>query len=150
MTAQISILKEEWVVLRSFKEFTIFHKFLKTRQVNTSEYSVGTAAKLTGLATTALTLGSLSQHTAKRKTLVPSLNKAVQAGALSATKKYIEKRKDILNHYLSHLLSRGIFLRRCPELLRFIGAYEPTFGLRSKAGARSNDRLHRQTWTLRN
>jgi hypothetical protein len=118
--------------------------------VNTSEYSVGTAAKLTGLATTALTLGSLSQHTAKRKTLVPSLNKAVQAGALGATKKCIEKRKDILNHYLSHLLSRGIFLRRCPELLRFIGAYEPTFGLRSKAGARSNDRLHRQTWTLGN
>jgi hypothetical protein len=118
------LLKEEWVVLRSFKDFTIFHKFLKT-QVNTSESSVGTAAKLTGLATTALTLGSLSQNTAKRKTLIPSLNKAVQAGALGATKKCIEKRKEILNHYLSHLLSRGNFLRRCPELLRFIGAYEP-------------------------
>ena len=124
------LLKEEWVVLRSFKDFTIFHKFLKS-QVNASESSVGTAAKLTGLATTALTLGSSSQNVTKRKTLIPSLNKAVQAGALGATKKCIEKRKEVLNEYLSHLLSQRNFLKRCPELLRFVGANEP-FGCEIK------------------
>mmetsp|Transcript_17104 Transcript_17104/g.32351 ORF Transcript_17104/g.32351 Transcript_17104/m.32351 type:complete len:2095 (-) Transcript_17104:231-6515(-) len=118
------LLKEEWTVLRSFKDFTILHKFLKT-QVNAAESSAGTAAKLTGLATNALTLGSLSQTSTKRKALIPSLNKAVQAGALGVTKKCIERRKEILNGYLSHLFSHGNLLRSCPELLRFVGAYEP-------------------------
>jgi len=118
------LLKEEWVVLRSFKDFTVFHKFLKT-QVNSSECSAGTAAKLTGLATTALTLGSSSQNLTKRNAMIPSLNKAVQAGALGGTKKCIEKRKEVLSDYLSHLLSHGNLLNRCPELLRFLGAYEP-------------------------
>ena len=118
------LLKEEWVVLRSFKDFTVFHKFLKT-QVNSSECSAGTAAKLTGLATTALTLGSSSQNLTKRNAMIPSLNKAVQAGALGGTKKCIEKRKEVLSEYLSHLLSHGNLLNRCPELLRFIGAYDP-------------------------
>lgn len=118
------LLKEEWTVLRSFKDFTILHKFLKS-QVNAAESSAGTAAKLTGLATNALTLGSLSQTSTKRKALIPSLNKAVQAGALGVTKKCIERRKEILNEYLGHLFSHGNLLRRCPELLRFVGAYDP-------------------------
>lgn len=118
------LIKEEWKVLRSFKDFTVLHKFMKT-QVNAAESSAGTAAKLTGLATNALTLGSLSQTSSKRKALIPSLNKAVQAGALGVTKKCIERRKEILNGYLSHLFSNRNLLRRCPELLRFVGAYEP-------------------------
>ena len=61
----------------------------------------------------------------KRKALSPSLNKAVQAGALGATKKCMEKHKEILNDYLSHLLSKRNLLNRCPELLRFVGAYDP-------------------------
>jgi hypothetical protein len=118
------LIKEEWTVLRSFKDFTVLHKFMKT-QVNAAESSAGTAAKLTGLATNALTLGSLSQTSSKRKSLIPSLNKAVQAGALGVTKKCIERRKEILNGYLNHLFSHRNLLRRCPELLRFVGAYEP-------------------------
>jgi hypothetical protein len=118
------LIREEWVVMRSFKDFTTFHKFLKT-QVNSAESSAGTGAKLTGLATAALTLGISSHSESKRKALIPSLNKAVQAGALGATKKCIEKRKEILNDYLSHLLSKRNLLNRCPELLRFVGAYDP-------------------------
>ena len=118
------LLREEWVVLRPFKDFTTLHKFLKS-QVNPTESSANTGAKLTGLATAALTLGNLTHAASKRKALIPSLNKAVQAGALGATKKSIEKRKEILNEYLAHLLSQGNLLNRCPELLRFAGAYEP-------------------------
>ena len=118
------LFREEWVVMRSFKDFTTFHKFLKS-QVNSTESSAGTGAKITGLATAALTLGNQPNSGLKRKALIPSLNKAVQAGALGATKKCVEKRKEILNDYLSHLLSKRNLLNRCPELLRFVGAYDP-------------------------
>jgi hypothetical protein len=98
--------------------------------VNPSESSAGTGAKLVGaaqgLATAALTLGSTSIATdTKRTSLMPSLNQAVKAGALGNTKKSIEKRKEILNGYLNHLLSPGNLLNRCPELLRFLGAHDP-------------------------
>ncbi len=119
-----TLMREEWTVLRSFKDFTTFHKFLKT-QVNSTESSANTGAKLTGLATAALTLGTMPHSEMKRKALIPSLHKAVQAGALGATKKCIEKRKEILNEYLTHLLSKRNLLNRCPELLRFVGAYDP-------------------------
>ena len=123
------LIREEWVVLRPFKDFNMLHKFLKT-QVNPSESSAGTGAKLVGaaqgLATAALTLGSSSTAAdTKRKSLVPSLSQAAKAGALGNTKKSVEKRKEILNGYVSHLLSPGNLLNRCPELLRFLGAYDP-------------------------
>jgi hypothetical protein len=123
------LIREEWVVLRPFKDFNMLHKFLKS-QVNPSESSAGAGAKLVGaaqgLATAALTLSSPSIPTdAKRKSLMPSLNQAVKAGALGNTKKSIEKRKEILNGYLHHLLSPGNLLNRCPELLRFLGAHDP-------------------------
>lgn len=122
------LIREEWVVLRPFKDFNMLHKFLKS-QVNPSESSAGAGAKLVGAAqglTAALTLGAPSIPTdAKRKSLMPSLNQAVKAGALGNTKKSIEKRKEILNGYLQHLLSAGNLLNRCPELLRFLGAHDP-------------------------
>lgn len=123
------LIREEWVVLRPFKDFNTLHKFLKT-QVNPSESSAGTGAKLVGaaqgLATAALALGSSSTAAdTKRKSLVPSLNQAAKAGALGNTKKSVEKRKEILNGYISHLLSPGNLLNRCPELLRFLGAHDP-------------------------
>ncbi len=123
------LLREEWVILRPFRDFTALHKFLKS-QVNSSESSAGTGAKIvgaaTGLATAALTLGtSPHQYHLKRKVLIPSLSQGVKAGALVATKKSIEKRKEVLNEYLGHLLSPGNLLNRCPELLRFVGAYDP-------------------------
>ena len=118
------LMREEWFVQRAFKDFTTLHKFLKT-QVNTTESSANTGARLTGLATAALTLGISSHAGSKRKALIPSLHKAVQAGALGVTKKCIEKRREILTEYLGHLLSQQHLMNRCPELLRFVGAYEP-------------------------
>ena len=119
------LLKEEWAILRPFKDFTVLHKFLKT-QVNPNECSVGTAAKLTESLTSALALGAPgAHHPLKRKPLISSLNKAVQAGTLGETKKCVEKRIEVLNEYLGHLLSERNLLYRCPELLRFVGAHDP-------------------------
>ncbi len=125
------LFREEWVVWRPFRDFAALHKVLKTI-VNPSESSAGAGAKLvgaaTGLATAALTIGHSSSSvnpSMKRKALVPSLSQAAKAGALGATRKSIEKRKHVLNAYLKHLLAPNNLLNRCPELLRFIGAYDP-------------------------
>mmetsp|Transcript_38805 Transcript_38805/g.57003 ORF Transcript_38805/g.57003 Transcript_38805/m.57003 type:complete len:341 (+) Transcript_38805:386-1408(+) len=42
--------------------------------------------------------------------------------ALGITKKSIERRRDLLNLYLDHLLDLRNMLCRCPELLQFLGA----------------------------
>ena len=123
------LMREEWVVLRSFREFSTLHKFLKT-QVSNSESSGGAGAKIvgaaTGLATAALSIGgnSASIHS-KRKILIPSLSQTSKAVSIGSTKKFIEKRREILNDYLTYLFSPGNLLNRCPELLRFVGAYDP-------------------------
>jgi len=124
------LCREEWVVWRPFRDFATLHKVLKSI-VNPSESSAGAGAKLvgaaTGLATAALTIGnshSSNQSSTKRKALVPSLNQAAKAGGLSR-KTIAEKRKHILNGYLIHLLAHNNLLNRCPELLRFLGAYDP-------------------------
>jgi hypothetical protein len=123
------LIREQWVVLRSFREFSALHKFLKT-QVSASESSGGAGAKIvgaaTGLATAAFTIGgNNSAMHSKRKMLIPSLSQASKAVSIGSTKKFIEKRREILNEYLTYLLSPGNLLNRCPELLRFVGAYDP-------------------------
>jgi len=123
------LFREEWVVMRSFRDFSTLHKFLKT-QVSPNEYSGGTGAKIvgaaTGLATAAFTIGNNAHAPqTKRKTLIPSLSQASKTGPIGVTKKFIEKRRQVLNNYLRHLLSTSNLLNRCPELLRFLGAYDP-------------------------
>ncbi len=132
---------EEWTVWRPFRDFATLHKVLKSI-VNPSQSSAGTGAKIvgaatglataaTGLATAALTIGSVnslgpsSASTTKRGVLVPSLSQAAKVGALGTTRKSIEKRKQVLHGYLRHLLAPSNHLNRCPELLRFLGAYDP-------------------------
>jgi len=120
---------EDWVVMRSYRDFSILHKFLKT-QVSPNESSGGPGAKIvgaaTGLATAAFTIGTNSSTPqTKRKALIPSLSQASKVGPLGVTKKFVERRKQVLNDYLRHLLSSANLMNRCPELLRFLGAYEP-------------------------
>jgi hypothetical protein len=127
------LFHEEWIVWRPFRDFGSLHKVLKSI-VNPSESSAGTGAKLvgaaTGLATAALTIGNSSVAASnpefvKRKALVPSLSQAAKVGALGSTRKSIAKRMKLLNSYLNHLLASNNLLNRCPELLRFVGAYDP-------------------------
>jgi len=120
---------EEWVVMRSYRDFTTLHKFLKT-QVSQNESSGGPGAKIvgaaTGLATAAFTIGTNSNTPqTKRKSLIPSLSQASKVGPLGVTKKIVERRRQVLNDYLKHLLSSANLMNRCPELLRFLGAYDP-------------------------
>ena len=132
--------QEEWVVWRPFRDFSTLHKVLKSI-VNPSESSAGAGAKLVGAATglataatglaTSLTTGnathsaSLRASASKRQILVPSLSQAAKAGALGETRKSVAKRRQVLDGYLRHLLANNNLLNRCPELLLFIGAYDP-------------------------
>ena len=135
------IFHEEWSVWRSFRDVASLHRMLKSI-VHPSQSSAGAGAKLvgaatglasaaTGLATAALPFGnsntssSVQSSTPKREVLVPSLSQAAKAGALGETKKSIEKRKQVLIGYFRHLLAPNNLLNRCPELLRFVGAYDP-------------------------
>jgi hypothetical protein len=96
--------RDEWIVLRSFRDFTILHKHLKS-QVRVSELSVGTGAKIveaaTGLAAAAFTIGhqsAVSMHT-RRDPLIPSLDQATKVGAVGGTRRNIEKRRCKLGIY---------------------------------------------------
>uniref|UniRef100_A0A7S4HT17 PX domain-containing protein n=1 Tax=Odontella aurita TaxID=265563 RepID=A0A7S4HT17_9STRA len=114
------LYKEEWAVLRPYRDFSVLHKHLKS-QVAASESSASAGARLVGAATAALTFGEGGQR--QRKGLIPSLGQATKAGALGVTKRAIERRKEILNDYLAYLLSPNHLLGQCPELLRFLGAH---------------------------
>jgi hypothetical protein len=121
--------REEWVVLRSLRDFSVFHRHIKS-QVSPSEHSAGTGARLVGAATAALTMVGGSQVVAKKERgpLVPSLSKATQAGTLGlSSKKVIERRKKLLDEYLKYMVAPNNSLSRCPELLIFLGAYTNIF-----------------------
>ena len=117
--------REEWTVLRSLRDFSVFHKHIKN-QVAQSEHSASTSAKLVGSVSAALTIvgGNTVSNERQRGPLVPSLSQATKAGPIS-TKKVVEKRKKLLDQYLKYLVSPNNLLSRSPELLKFLGAYTP-------------------------
>lgn len=110
--------REEWTVLRPFRDFVTLHKYLK-KSVNEKESSGNAGAKLVGAAAAALTF---STNQRQRPILIPSLGQANKAGALGVTQKSIQKRREILSQYLSYLTDPKHLLHQCPELLRFLGA----------------------------
>jgi hypothetical protein len=122
--------REEWTVLRSLRDFAVFHKHIKG-QVAPTEHSASTGAKLVGSVTTALTIvgGNNVATERERGPLVPSLSQATKAvGTLGlSTKKVMERRKKLLDNYLKYLVSPNNLLSRCPELLKFLGAYTSMF-----------------------
>ncbi|KAL3779748.1 hypothetical protein ACHAW5_003143 [Stephanodiscus triporus] len=117
--------REEWTVLRSLRDFTIFHKHIKG-QVSPIEHSASASAKLVGSVSAALTIvgGNTTANERQRGPLVPSLSQATKAGNLGvSTKRVMERRKKLLDQYLKYLISPNNLLSRCPELLTFLGAY---------------------------
>lgn len=113
--------REEWTILRSLKDFVIFHKHIKG-QVNPIEHSVSAGAKLVGSVSAAL--GGNATIDRRRGPLVPSLAQATKAGNLGVSmKRVMERRKMLLEEYLKYLISPNNLLSRSPELLKFLGAY---------------------------
>jgi len=130
--------REEWTVLRSLRDFAVFHKHVKS-QVAPTEHSASASAKLVGSVSAALTIvgGNNVANERQRGPLVPSLSQAtgiVKAGTLGlSAKKVMEKRKKLLDQYLKYLVSPKNLLSRCPELLKFLGAYTSAFHLEGSA-----------------
>lgn len=126
--------REEWTVLRSLRDFSVFHKHIKG-QVAQTESSGTTGTKLAGVASSVVgnvtsALGGVNATIEReRGPLVPSLSHATKAGALPglSTKKVTERRKKHLDEYLHYLVSPNNLLCQCPELLKFLGAYTPIF-----------------------
>lgn len=126
--------REEWTVLRSLRDFSVFHKHIKG-QVAQTESSRSTGTKLVGVASSMVGSvnialgGSNVTNERQRGPLVPSLSHATKAGALPglSTKRVTEKRKKLLDEYLQYLVSPNNLLSQCPELLKFLGAYTPIF-----------------------
>jgi len=116
--------REEWTILRSLRDFSMFHKQIKA-QVAPTEHSASASAKLVGSVSAALTIvGGTTVAERQRGPLVPSLSQATKAGTLGlSTKKVWERRKKLLDQYLKYLVSPNNLLSRCPELLKFLGAY---------------------------
>lgn len=120
-----NVYKEEWIIMRSFREFMTLHKHLKT-QMSPSAASGNTGSRFS-VAATASSVFAPGQHDAlkERRGQLLSLSHATKLGALGATKKSIERRQEILNSYLDHLLSPNSLLRGCSELLQFLVADQP-------------------------
>ena len=126
--------REEWTVLRSLRDFSVFHKHIKG-QVAQTESSGNTGTKLAGVASsmvgnvTSALGGANATNRRERGPLVPSLSHATKVGALPglSTKKVTERRKKLLDEYLQYLVSPNNLLSQCPELLKFLGAYTPIF-----------------------
>ena len=110
--------REEWVILRPFRDCLMLHKHLK-KQVNENESSGNAGAKLVGAAAAALTFQSNQRQ---RRALMPSLGQAKEVGALGVTQKSIEKRKEILSTYLAYLTDPKHLLHQCTEINLFLGA----------------------------
>lgn len=119
--------REEWTVLRSLREFSVFHKHLKG-QVSTKEHSMNTGAKLVGAATAVFQIGPNDTNDQQRGPFIPSLSAATKQGNLGlSNKRLVEKRTKLLDQYLRYLASPNNLLSRCPELLKFLGAYTNLF-----------------------
>lgn len=128
-----AVMREEWLIYRSYKDFQTLHKHLKT-QVAQTEQSASAGARLVGAATAAFTVGGSGGSNRRRKALIPSLGQASKASTLGvATKKFIQKRMAILNGYLSYMLAPNHLLNRNAEMLIFLGAFYP-FPAEAKIG----------------
>eukprot|EP00523_Entomoneis_sp_CCMP467_P019432 CAMPEP_0168818572 /NCGR_PEP_ID=MMETSP0726-20121227/7826_1 /TAXON_ID=265536 /ORGANISM="Amphiprora sp., Strain CCMP467" /LENGTH=1812 /DNA_ID=CAMNT_0008870903 /DNA_START=15 /DNA_END=5453 /DNA_ORIENTATION=- len=115
----LHVFKEEWIIFRSFKDFQVLHKHLKT---------IVSPAESSGNAVTRLSASLNAGHSGYRRlrgALVPSLSLAAKIGTLGLTKKSLQKRRDHLGAYLSHLFANGNPLSRTPECLMFVGAFHP-------------------------
>jgi hypothetical protein len=141
---------EEWVVHRSLKEFQVLHKHLKL-QVSAAESSGTAGSRLVGAATAAFAATTATIGRARqRKMLIPSLSQASKAGALGVSKKMMIKRKEIIDGYLSYILSPGHLLGHCSELLLFLGAsfpLDPNVHVGQAILSPSNDLLGRTEMT---
>lgn len=120
--ATTALFREEWVIYRPMKDIQTLHKHLKT-QVAPTEQSASAGARLVGAAAAAFATSSTQGSQRRRKTLLPSLNQAQKQ--LGVTKKAIQKRCEVLDEYLKHLLASDHPLNRCSELLMFLGAFYP-------------------------
>ena len=120
------LVKEEWVVYRSFKDFQTLHKQLKAQVAAAESSGASAGSRLVGAATAAFAAGNtLQTRSRQRLALIPSLSQANKLGALGATKKSIMKRKEVLDQYLKYLLAPGHLVNRSVELLLFVGAFFP-------------------------
>lgn len=118
---------EEWCVYRSFKDFQILHKHLKS-QVSASESSGTPGSRLVGAATAAFAAANnLPGRARQRQPLIPSLSQVSKVGALGTSKKAIAKRREALDAYVKYLTApgQGHLLSRCSELMVFLGAAFP-------------------------
>jgi len=105
--AKAEILRtEQWVVLRRYNHFTLLHKHLKT-QISDS--------------------ATISTSIFKKQNKVPLLPLHNAQGKVPGTsaKKFIERRIEDLQHLLNIILSRNHPFRESPEVLKFLGAWEP-------------------------
>ena len=120
--ATTALFREEWVIYRPMRDIQTLHKHLKT-QLAPTEQSASAGARLVGAAAAAFATSSTQGSQRRRKTLLPSLNQAQKQ--LGVTKKAIQKRCEVLDEYLKHLLASDHPLNRCSELLMFLGAFYP-------------------------
>lgn len=118
------VYKEEWVITRSFREFMSLHKHLKT-QMSTAAASGNATQRFAAATAAVFAAGSATNDNSHRKGLLLSLAHAAKIGALGATRKSLDKRTEILDEYLRHLLGPNNLLRRCSELMQFLGADTP-------------------------
>ena len=120
--SKTTMFREEWVIYRPMKDIQTFHKHLKT-QVAATEQSASAGARLVGAAAAAFATSSAHGSQRRRKTMLPSLHQAQKQ--LGVTTKQIQKRCEVLDGYLRHLLANDHPLNRCSELLMFLGAFYP-------------------------
>jgi hypothetical protein len=119
-----TVYREEFVVYRSMKEFQILHKQLKS-QVALTESTMSTGNRIVGAATAALSTSSRSLYRRRKQILIPSLAQAGKIGSMGITQRSITKRVELLDEYIGYLLSSNSLLKRCSELLVFLGASYP-------------------------
>jgi hypothetical protein len=117
-----TLYREEWVVYRSLQDFQALHKQLKS-QVASTESTMSTSTRLVGAASAAL--GSKQLGRRNKMILIPSLAQATKVGALTSTKKTIERRMELLDEYVGYLLGNNSLMNRNAELLLFLGASHP-------------------------
>lgn len=119
-----TVYREEFVVYRSMQEFQLLHKQLKS-QVALTESTMSTGNRIVGAATAALSASSRTLNRRNKKILIPSLAQASKIGSMGITKRSILKRMELLDEYISYLLSSNSLMNRCSELLLFLGASHP-------------------------
>jgi hypothetical protein len=135
-----TLLKEEWTIVRSFRDVTLLDRHLKTQiasadslAVSGSRSIVGAATGLaSGLASAGLANVASGLATAafghavgrkRRGQLIPPLAYSGPIPIGGVTRK--EEKRLILQSYFNSILKSSNLLSRCPELLRFLGAYDP-------------------------